>query len=209
MLFPGAKGDILAACMSQSEKWWYLTELAGHLRATPSTLQRDLKVFVETEVLEQRRDGSRVYYRANSRNPIFGELRGLVEKTVGILPALKVLLEPFRERIVCAFVYGSVAKSTDHAESDIDLMIIGEIGLAELSTPLRQVEERLGREVNVSSFSTADFQARMASGDHFLTAVLGGEKKFVKGNEHDLEAIAGKPRRARTSNVKARTPKSA
>jgi len=128
-LFPTSRANILAACMLQPDKWWYLTELATHLSTTPSSLQRDLISLTEAGILDARRDGRRLYVRANNESPIYSELRGLMEKTAGMVPALKLLLEPFREKILCAFVFGSVAKGTEHAASDVDLMVIGNVGL--------------------------------------------------------------------------------
>lgn len=200
-LFSGVRGDILAACMIQPEKWWFLTELAAYLRATPSTLQRDLRSFVQSGILETRREGTRVYFKANEQAPIFPELHGLIEKTAGVIPVLNVLLEPFRERICCAFIYGSVAKCTEHAASDLDLMVIGDVGLAELSSPLRRAEERLGREVNASVFSVREFQSRFADGDHFVSSVLRNRVEFVRGTKHDMDTIVGRQRRAETSHV--------
>src|SRR5215218_941060 len=94
-LFPTVRGEILAATLTQPDKWWYLSELAQFLRTTPSSLQRDLKALVEGGILEQRREGTRAYFKAETRSPLFPDLRGLVQKTVGVLPTLERLLEPF------------------------------------------------------------------------------------------------------------------
>ena len=71
VLFPAARADILAACMLQPEKWWYLTELAAHLSRPPSSLQRDLKSLTSSGILEQRRDGNRSYVKANTGASVF------------------------------------------------------------------------------------------------------------------------------------------
>jgi len=112
-----------------------------------------------------------------------------------LLPALQQALHPFRDRIACAFVYGSVARRQETALSDVDLMVIGTVGLAELAPALRKAEARLGREVNVTNYSPGELRAKAAAKDHFLSAVLQRRKQFVRGSQRDLDAIVGKPRR--------------
>jgi predicted nucleotidyltransferase len=203
-LFPTVRREVLAATLTQPDKWWYLSELAQFIGTTPSSLQRELKALVDGGILERRREGTRSYFKAETRSPLFPELRGLLEKTAGLLPTLRQALKPFAGRIGCAFVYGSVARSGEHALSDVDLLVIGAVGLADLAPALRKVEERLGREVNVTSYSAQEFGKKVAAKDHFLSDVLRGPKEFLKGNERDLEETIGRPRRAAASNVEAR-----
>jgi predicted nucleotidyltransferase len=115
------------------------------------------------------------------------------------------MLEPFGERVYCAFVYGSVARSEEHALSDIDLMVIGNVGLAELAPALRKAESRLGRDVNVTSYSARELRRKVASKEHFLSGVLRGPRQFVKGDQHELDQAVGKPRRPAPSNVEKGT----
>ncbi len=194
-LFPTVRGEVLAATLTQPEKWWYLSELAQFLGTTPSSLQRELKALVDGGILQQRREGTRAYFKADTRSPLFPELRGVIEKTAGLLPTLQRMLEPFSTRIDCAFVYGSVARSQEHALSDVDLLVIGGVGLAELASALRKAESRLGREVNVTSYSAREFRNKVAK-DHFLIEILRGPKEFVKGSQRDLDQVIGKPRRS-------------
>jgi predicted nucleotidyltransferase len=201
VLFPSIRASVLAATLTRPDKWWYLSELAEFLETTPSSLQRELKALVGAGILRQRREGTRAYFSAETESPLFPELRGLLEKTAGVLPTLRTALDSLRDRIDCAFVYGSIARREEHARSDIDLMVIGAVGVAALAPALRKIEARLGREVNVTSYSAAEFRKKVASGDHFLRAVLRGPKEFVKGDERDLDETAGRTRRSASSNV--------
>ena len=191
-LFPKTRQGLLAATLTQPEKWWYLSELAEFLGTTPSSLQRELSAFVNTGILEQRREGTRVYFRAQKRSPIYRELRGIVEKTAGIIPTIRTILAPFGRKILCAFVYGSVARAQEHAASDIDLIVIGQVGLSELTPALRKAEHTLGRELNAATYSVDEFRKKVEKNDHFLTALLKHPKQFVKGSERELDAITGK-----------------
>ena len=203
-LFPTLRGELLAATLIRPDKWWYLSELAGYLQTTPSSLQRELKALVAGGILQQRREGTRTYFKAETRSPLFPELRGLLEKTAGLLPTLQQSLEPFRSRIDCAFVYGSVARGEEHALSDVDLMVIGDVGVADLAPALRKAEGQLGREINVTSYSAREFRTKSAAKDHFPTEVLHGSKEFVQGNQRDLDEIVGRQGRSASSNVKKR-----
>jgi predicted nucleotidyltransferase len=191
-LFPRIRQGLLAATLTQPEKWWFLSELAEFLGTSPSSLQRELSALVDNGILEQRREGTRVYFRAQKRSPIFHELRGIVEKTVGIIPTVRSMLAPFGRKILCAFVYGSVARAQEHATSDIDLMVIGEVGLSELTPALRKAEHLLGRDVNATTYSADEFRSTIEKNEHFLTAVLKRPKQFVKGSERELETFTGK-----------------
>jgi DNA-binding transcriptional ArsR family regulator len=103
-LFPTVRGHVLAATLTQPDKWWYLSELAQFIGTTPSSLQRELKALVNGGILEQRREGTRIYFKAETRSPLFPELRGLLEKTAGLLLTLRQALKLFAGRIDCAFV---------------------------------------------------------------------------------------------------------
>lgn len=190
-LFPKIRQGVLAATVARPEKWWYLSELAEYLHTTPSSLQRELASLAASGILRQRREGTRTYFKAEARSPIFRELRSLFEKTAGMIPTLRQALEPLENQIGSSFVYGSVGRGKETATSDVDLMVIGNVGLAELAPALRKVEARLGREVNVTNYSVREFRKRIAAKDHFVSTVLRGPKRFVKGTQRDLDEAIG------------------
>jgi len=121
------------------------------------------------------------------------------------MPVLRQMLVPFRTQIDSAFVYGSIARGKEHGLSDVDLMVIGSVGLIELVSVLRKAETRLGRDVNVTSYSRDEFREKVAAKDHFLGQILRGRKQFVKGNQRDLDEVIGRQRRPTTSDVEERT----
>jgi len=191
-LFPQVRQGVLAATLGQPDKWWYLSELADRLGTSPSSLQRELSSLVSSGILVHRREGTRAYFKAETQSPVFRDLQQLFEKTAGLAPTLEQLLKPLGNKIQCAFIYGSVARSREHAMSDVDVMVIGRAGLADLSPALRRAEERLGREVNATSYSPEEFRDKLRSHDHFLAAVLRRRKQFLKGGQSDLDEIVGK-----------------
>ena len=190
-LFPGVRRRLLAATLTRPDKWWYLSELADVLHTGPSSLQRELAALVQSGILEQRRDGRRRYFRAETQSPVFQNLQSIFEKTIGLIPTLTIILRPFERRIASAFLYGSVARGEERATSDVDLMVIGKVGLADLIPALQKAEMRLGREINMTNYSVDEFREKVAQGNHFLASVLKGSLQFVKGEQRDLDAIIG------------------
>ncbi len=189
-IFPAVRAGILSAVLLEPRRWWFLSELARHLEAGPSSLQRELESLVESGILERREDGRRVYFRANAGSPVFADLRGLVEKTAGVVPALAKALDPFEGRIELAFVYGSFARGSERASSDVDLMIVGSVKQIDLVPVLRKLEDRFGREVNVTLYSPREFRGKLLAGDHFLNSVLKGRTILLKGSLDELDKAA-------------------
>jgi predicted nucleotidyltransferase len=154
----------------------------------PSSLQRELTALVRAEILCRRQDGNRVYFQANAACPFLPELQGLLVKTVGMVDILRETLVPFATCIDWACIYGSVARAEALATSDADLLIIGEVGLADLSRALRHAEARLSRAVNPTLYSREEFATKWRARNHFLTSVLDGATLCILGNRHDLAA---------------------
>jgi len=194
-LFPKTRQSILAATYSQPEKWWFMSELASFIETAPSSLQRELNTLVKSGILRSRRDGNRLYFQAETDSPIFAPLHELLIQTLGVTKSIKESLSSFKDKINFAFIYGSVARKEENTQSDIDLMIIGARGLAELSPTLRELERKFNREINATCYSLNEFQKKVESGNHFLTEVLGREKIFLIGDENELAEFIGERQR--------------
>jgi predicted nucleotidyltransferase len=181
---------LLAATVLQPQRWWYMSDLANHLGRRPSSLQNPLIALVAAGILHRRKDGNRVYFQADPACPFLGELQGIIAKTVGLIDVLHEALLPLASEITAAFIHGSVAKSLERASSDVDLIVIGSLGLSNLSPILEAVEERLSRPVNASIYTKQEFSKKIADKNHFLHAVIKKKKLFVIGNMDDLERTA-------------------
>jgi predicted nucleotidyltransferase len=191
VLFPKIRQGILAATYGQPERSWYLSELAALMRTSPSSLQRELESLSNAGILRKKRDGNRIYFQAEQHSPIFDSLYELVDRTLGVVPALSEVISPFANKILCAFVYGSVASAREHALSDVDLLVVGSVGLAELAPMLRELEKKFNRECNVTCYKAAEFINKAKKENHFLTAVLKNEKIFILGGDNELDKLTG------------------
>ena len=194
-LFPKTRQGILAVTLVQPRKAWYGAEMARRLGVPSSSLQRELQDLTEAGILKTHRQGRMAYYQANADSPLFSDLRGLLLKTAGLADVLREALKPLVSTLRMVFVYGSIAGGREQYDSDIDLMIIGAVSPLELAAPLRRARELLGREINPTVFTTAEFIKKQKAKDHFLTRVLDKPVLFVIGNQHELGKIAGRPQR--------------
>jgi predicted nucleotidyltransferase len=188
-LLPGVRKDILSILLINPERWWYMSDLANHLNRQISSLQRELKSLHEAGILESRREGNRVYYRADVACPIFSELRSIITKTSGLIDQIREVLLPYENEIQLAFVFGSIARFDDSSTSDVDLFIIGSVGLSDLSPALRDVEEQISREINPYISSAREFRVRYDEGNHFIRSILDAEHLFIIGNADELERL--------------------
>ena len=186
------KQQILSATVLQPERSWYLVELARHLKLRPSSLQRDLRQLAEAGILRRQQNGNRVYFQANTACPVFPELAQILFKTVGVVEALEQALVVVQNQIDVAFIYGSVASSSEQSPSDIDLMVIGSAPLSKIAPLLRDLERKIGRPINPTVYRREEFIKRVQGENHFLKSVLRGEPLFIKGGPDELaELTAG------------------
>jgi predicted nucleotidyltransferase len=198
--------SILVATLMQPERRWYLSDLARFLDRTPSSLQSALTGLARAGVLKRESEGNRVYYQADRRCPYFGELHGIIVKTVGLVDVLRDALRPQASRIQAAFVFGSVARATEQSSSDVDLGIIGRLGRFDLALELDEAEKRIGRPINTKLWSPRAFEKKKRSGDHFVAALVRGEKLMVIGDVQQVERTRcrGTDRAARDESARAR-----
>jgi len=152
------------------------------------TIQTEMKKLNRLDLVLKRRDGNRLYYSANRQHPIFPEIKALVIKTVGLLDVLRAALVD-EKGIRAAFVFGSLADSAEKAGSDIDLMVVGDLGLRSLTRLLQGIAEKLGREINPYVLTLKEFKRRKNENEHFLTRVLKDSKLFIIGDENDLKTV--------------------
>jgi len=165
----------------------HLRELQRRSGLALRTIQQEVEKLLGMELLVARRDGNRVYYSANTAHPLFQDIRSMVLKTSGLVEVLREALPG--EGVDAVFVFGSVARGEEGAEGDVDLMIIADAGLSDVSKWLSGVPEKLGREVNPHVMSSDELRRRRDSGDQFVSRVLDSPKLFVVGDEDELARL--------------------
>ena len=159
-----------------------MSELIGLTGSGSGAVQRELKRLVSSGLITATRLGRQKHHRANPNSPVFHELRGLVRKTVGLAEPVREALEPLADRIKLALIFGSVAEGVDGADSDVDLLVVGnDVMLEELYSFLSPVETLLDRQVSPTLYTEGEFSDRIVAGSPFLKRVLAGETLLLLG----------------------------
>jgi len=172
-LFTNSQARILRWLFGHPERSFHLSELRRLTGLASASLQRELNRLAEAGLIHSERVGNLRRFQANPQSPVFHELIALTRKTLGIEPMLREALQPMESRLRVAFVYGSVAKQTDTAQSDIDLMLVGEqLRLSDVLDLLIPLETELGRKINPACYTPAEFERRRAETDSFVNRVL-------------------------------------
>ena len=172
-LFSDSQTRILRWLFGQPERGFHLNELLRLTGLGSASLQRELNKLVDAGLVRSERVGNLRTFQADAKSPVFDELAGLTRKTLGAQPMLREALAPLAPKIDTAFIYGSVAKGTETAKSDVDVMLVGrKMLLNEVLELLLPLEPQLGRRINTSLLTPAEFKRRRAEHDSFVNRVL-------------------------------------
>lgn len=188
ILFPKVRAELLRLLFTGQSGEFHLRELARLSQLAVGTVQKEVGKLCGAELLVARRDGNRLYYRANLEHPLFPELRGIVRKTTGLRWQLEAALAG-SSGIDLAFVFGSQAAGTAGARSDVDVLVVGSIGLRALAPRLRPVGVALDREINPHVLTAETFVAKVRRGDAFVKNVLAAPKLWIIGSDDELEKL--------------------
>lgn len=187
VLFSPVQQRVLALLFGQPGRSFQSAEVIALADSGTGAVHRQLVRLADSGLVTVTRVGNQKHYQANPDSPVFSELHGLVVKTIGLAGPLEEALAPFRDRIQVAFVYGSIAKGTDTAQSDIDLMVIcDDLAYSDLYGALQEAEATLGRRVQVSLATVAEWLRKLAAGNPFVTKIQAQPKILLIGSADDL-----------------------
>lgn len=186
-LFTKTQQRVLGVLFGQPERSFYASQLIRDAGTGSGAAQREFARLEESGLIVAQRIGNQRHYQANAASPLFSELRTIVLKTIGLAEPLRMAMKPLAADIRAAFVYGSVAKATDRATSDVDVMIISDtISYGEVFGTLDRAARKLGRQVNPTVYTVAEFLKRSREENAFVTRVLKGPRLWVIGSEKDI-----------------------
>lgn len=186
-LFSSTRQRVLALLFGQPHRSFYAREIIRLAGSGSGTVQRELAHLERSGLVAVTRVGRQKHYQANPNSPIFGELRAIVQKTVGLVGPLREALAPLSADIKLAFVYGSVAKRRDTASSDIDLMVVSDsLTYGDVFKALESVVEELQRTVNPTVYSEAELNKRIKEENEFVKRVFSQPKLWVIGSADDI-----------------------
>lgn len=180
-LFGKTRRAVLGLLYARPDEAFYLRQITREVRAGQGAVQRELQRLGDAGVLLREARGREVHFRANRACPIFAELHGLVQKTVGLADVLRVALTPLQAAITLAVVYGSQAAGTATVGSDVDLLVVGDVDDMALHKAVAQAEAKLARPVNYTVLSPIEFARKRRQRGGFVARVLAGPRIALLG----------------------------
>ena len=188
-LFTTTQQRLLALLFGQPSRSFFATELIELTGSGSGAVQRELKRLTSSGLVNVTHIGRQKHYQANPESPVFEELRGLIVKTVAAAQPIRRALEPLADRVSLALVYGSAARGSDTASSDIDLLLVSDrLTLEEVYSALLPVESQLSRSIHTTLYTSAEFSHRRAAGSGFLANVLAGDHLVLIGGDDEPSA---------------------
>jgi predicted nucleotidyltransferase len=186
-LFSPVQKRVLGLLFGQPKRRFQSGELIRLAGSGTGAAHRVLTRLANAGLVTVTRAGNQKHYQANRSSPVFNELHSLIVKTVGLVEPLREALKPKAEAIHAAFVYGSVAKGTDKAGSDIDIMIISDkLTYPDLFDALTRAEAALARPVNPNVMTRKEWRAKRAEHDSFAARIAASPRLFLIGSDDDL-----------------------
>jgi predicted nucleotidyltransferase len=189
LIFGQTRGRILALLYGHSVQSFYLRQISREIGASAGAVRRELETLSSIGLIDRSVSGHQVYFQANRAHPVYVELNALVAKTVGVFHLLTSALAPMAKKISLAFVYGSMARQEETADSDVDLMIVGDATLDEVLLLLAPAERAIGRSINPTLYSFREFKSKLKSGNHFLRSVVRGKTEPLIGDIDEFRKV--------------------
>lgn len=191
LLFPlQYRGKALALLLLQPQRKLHVREIARLTNTVAGAMSKELGRLHRAGLLLQERVGNQVQFFANEAHPVYQELSALLRKTIGLADVLKLALSAASNRIVVAFVFGSVARSQETAGSDVDVVVIGDVEFGETVGVLHEAQTTLHREINPRVFAPAEWRAKLKAKSPFLLDVMAKPKLFLIGTQVELDQLA-------------------
>ena len=184
-LFSRTRRSVLRELVLSGKESVHLRELARRAGLDPKGVKRELVNLCGSGIVIEKKSGNQKMYSLNEDSPIFIELKILIQKTVGIADLLRVALMPFNKRINLAYIYGSYAKGTDDSESDIDLLVVSDLSLKEISGVISEVSRKLSRVVNPIVLGLSEYNKKKSDDEGFIKRISSGEKIMLLEGGND------------------------
>jgi predicted nucleotidyltransferase len=188
ILSSGTRAEVFRLLFDGSRTELHVREIERQSGFSDRTVRDELGKLLKLDLVIKRKAGNRVYYRANQSHPLYPEIVRIVIKTVGLVDVLRDALS--HEKVALAFVFGSIASGEETGGSDVDLMIIGDITLREVSRLLAEKGAELGREISPVVMNPEEFKTRLGSKETFISRIVSGPKLFIIGKNEDVERLA-------------------
>ena len=183
-----ARAGVLSCLFARPDDELFLRDIARCCGMAVTPVYRQLQKLEEIGVVASRIIGKARAYRLRSDFEALEALGELVQNSNGLSSQLRQALSDLDIEI--GFIFGSVAAGADEEGSDIDVFIIGQAPMLEISGRIWPLQQQLAREINQIVMTPAEFAQRMRHPSAFLMNVMRLEKIFLKGDDDALRELA-------------------
>lgn len=184
-LFGQTKTALLSLFYGRTDEAFHVRELVRSLDSGSGAVQREVKNLWDCGLLTKTQKGNRCFYQVNKASPLYSRMRDLITTASleDVETVMKAALNPLRSKIETAFVFGSVAKGTAKPDSDIDVMVVGDLTFQDLVPRLAKAEKALHRKIDPVLYTSSEYRSKLDNNNHFLTAVMRGEKNLLVADD--------------------------
>lgn len=186
MLLGAYRRQALGLLLLRPDDSLHVREIARLTGVPAGSLHRELRALTKAGLLLREPAGNQVRYRANRASPIYPELAEIFRKTSGLVDLIRGALAPLADRIGVAFVFGSMASGNSNSASDVDLCVLGDVGLVDVVAAVLPLRERLGREINPVVMAASEFKSLRKKNDRFVSRMMREPKLLVMGTADEL-----------------------
>jgi predicted nucleotidyltransferase len=179
LLRSATQAGILERLFLHPDRAYTVNELAHLLAVTDLSARRELYRMVDAGMVDREAVGRQSVFRASVASPLYEPLRQLVERSVGIEALLRELMEQ-TPGVELAAIYGSWARGTIDAESDVDLLVVGDIDYATVVTKVMAIQDRAGREISMVWMRPEEWREQQGSG--FVQEILTAPVRLLAGS---------------------------
>jgi len=182
------RGEILELFFKNSDREFYFREIAASLNKEPGAIQNYLNSLVKQNILQDERKGNMRFFKLNKNHPIYEEIKSIISKTIGIEYKLKELVSVL-SKVEYAFIFGSIAKGKEYGDSDIDLLLIGEVNQDFLVEKISKLQSELSREINYQIYTKDEVIKKLTERNEFFKNIFSEPIIHLKGDPDDFRKL--------------------
>ena len=186
LLFKEYRRQVLGLLLLQPDQSFHMREIARLTHTQPGTLHKELAKLAKAGILKKTLQGNQTYYQADANCILFDELSSIMRKTSGLADVLRQALQPLANKLQFATVYGSVASGKATSASDIDVLLVGNAGYAEVVAALYPAQQVLGREINPKLYSVNEWRDALNAQSGFIKQILASPMLPILGDTDDI-----------------------
>lgn len=176
---------ILTLFLLNPGKIFYVREIVRKIEEEINAVRRELSHLEKSKIMKKERRANRLYYSLRRDYPLYFELLEVINKTYGLGGAI-LKQRAKLGKIKFVMLSGGLVRDKERGPDDVDLLVVGDVVLPQLSQIIRAEEVRRDREINYTVMSEKEFNFRKERRDPFVLKILSGSRIMIIGDEEEL-----------------------